>query len=85
MTPDSPEFWAQSAQEFQETLKEGWAKAFQSFQNMDLGASGANLAAPTVKPPQISFAPEKLQELQIKKSNIKHTMILQSTALAQMP
>ncbi len=64
MTPDSPEFWAQSAQELQENLKEGWAKAFQSFQNMDLGASGAGLTAPTAPPPKISFAPEKLQELQ---------------------
>ena len=64
MTPDSPEFWAQSAQELQENLKSGWAKAFQSFQNMDLGASGAGLAAPSTQPPNISFAPEKLQELQ---------------------
>ncbi len=64
MTPDSPEFWAQSAQELQENMKEGWAKAFHSFQNMDLGASGAALTAPTAQAPKISFAPEKLQELQ---------------------
>jgi polyhydroxyalkanoate synthase len=64
MTQDSPEFWTQSAQQFQHTLSEGWAKAFQSFQNMDLGASGAGLAAPATKLPQISFSPEKLQELQ---------------------
>ena len=64
MTPDSPEFWAQSAQELQENLKLGWAKAFQSFQNMDLGASGAGLAAPSAQPANISFSPEKLQELQ---------------------
>lgn len=64
MTPDSPAFWAQSAQELQDNLKEGWAKAFQSFQNMDLGASGAALTAPTAATPKISFAPEKLQELQ---------------------
>ena len=64
MTPDSPEFWAQSAQELQENLKSGWARAFQSFHNMDLGASGAGLSIPTTQPPNISFAPEKLQELQ---------------------
>lgn len=64
MTPDSQEFWAQSAQEFQQTLSEGWVKAFQSFQNMDLGQAGPALAAPTSKPPQIKFSPEKLQELQ---------------------
>ncbi|MDO8448219.1 MAG: class I poly(R)-hydroxyalkanoic acid synthase [Rhodoferax sp.] len=64
MTPDSQEFWPQSAQQFQQTLSEGWIKAFQSFQNMDLGSAGAPLAAPTSKPPQIRFSPEKLQELQ---------------------
>ena len=64
MTPDSPEFWTQSAQELQNNLKEGWAKAFQSIQNMDLGASGAALTAPTAATPKISFAPEKLQKLQ---------------------
>ena len=64
MTPDSPEFWAQSAQQLQENLKSSWTKAFESFQNMDLGASGAGLAIPSAQPPNISFAPEKLQELQ---------------------
>ena len=64
MTQDSPEFWAQSAQQFQQTLSEGWAKAFQSFQNMDLGTAGASLAAPTTKPPKIGFSSSKLQELQ---------------------
>ncbi len=64
MTQDSPEFWAQSAQQFQQSLSEGWTKAFQSFQNMDLGAAGPGLAAPTTKPPKIRFSQEKLQTLQ---------------------
>lgn len=64
MTQDSPEFWAQSAQQFQQTLSESWTKAFQSLQNMDLGGVGATGATPATKPPAISFSPEKLQELQ---------------------
>jgi polyhydroxyalkanoate synthase len=64
MTEDSREFWAQSAQQFQQTLGEGWNKAFEALQNMDLGKAGATLAAPATPPPQIKFSPEKLQELQ---------------------
>ena len=64
MTQDSPEFWAQSAQQFQHALGESWAKAFQSFQNMDLGGAGTDGAAPVCQPPSISFSPEKLQALQ---------------------
>ena len=37
MTQQIPEFWEQSAQQFQQTMSEGWSKAFQAFQNMDLG------------------------------------------------
>jgi polyhydroxyalkanoate synthase len=64
MTQDSPEFWAQSAQQLQQSLSESWSKAFQSFQNMDLGTAGAGVVAPASAPPQISFSPEKLKELQ---------------------
>jgi polyhydroxyalkanoate synthase len=64
MTQDSPEFWAQSAQQFQKTLSESWTKAFQSLQNLDLGGVSAAVATPATKPPAISFSPEKLQELQ---------------------
>ena len=64
MTQNSPEFLAQAARQFQHTLGESWAKTFQSFQNMDLGAAGAGLAAPAPKHPSINFSSEKLQELQ---------------------
>jgi polyhydroxyalkanoate synthase len=64
MAEDSREFWAQSAQQLQQTLGEGWNKAFEAFQNMDLGKAGAALSAPTTPPPQITFSPEKLQVLQ---------------------
>ncbi|MEO8121140.1 MAG: class I poly(R)-hydroxyalkanoic acid synthase, partial [Rhodoferax sp.] len=64
MTQESPEFWAQSAQQFQQTFGENLNKAFQSFQNMDLGAAGPSLAAPSQPSPQINFSHEKLQELQ---------------------
>ena len=64
MKSDSPELWSQTAQAFQQTLSDNWAKAFESFKNMDIGAAGASLSAPTAQPPKISFAPEKLQALQ---------------------
>jgi polyhydroxyalkanoate synthase len=64
MAENSHEFWAQSAQQLQQTLGEGWSKAFEAFQNMDMGKAGAALGTPTTPPPQITFSPEKLQELQ---------------------
>ena len=73
MTQNSPEALAQVAQQFQQMLSESWSKTvqslennktFQSFQNMDLGAAGANLAGSQGSPPQIKFSPEKLQQLQ---------------------
>jgi len=63
MTPDTPEFWAQSAQQFQQSLSEGWSKAFEVFQNMDMGAIAPGLGA-AASAPEIHFAPEKLQALQ---------------------
>ena len=42
---------------------ETWLKAFQQFQNMDLG-NAAGQAVPPVDVPQIKFTPEKLMELQ---------------------
>ena len=64
MTQNSPEFWAQSAQQFQQTLGDSWSKAFQSFQNMDLGSATAGVAGAPSMPPAINFSPTKLQELQ---------------------
>ncbi len=64
MTQDIPEILGQSAQQFQQTLGEGWRNAFQSFQNMDLGQAAKGLIPPGSPPPKISFAPEKLQALQ---------------------
>ncbi len=64
MEQDLPEFWAQSAQQFQQVLNESLTSAFQSFQNMDLGAAGAAVTSPAAKSPSINFSPEKLQELQ---------------------
>ena len=64
MTQEFPEFWAQSAQRFQQSLTENWTQALKSLQNMDLGGMGAGQAAPLGTTPAISFSPEKLQELQ---------------------
>lgn len=64
MKNDAQDLWLQSAQKFQQSMTESWAKAFETFQNLDLGASGAKLMAPTVKPPQIKFSAEKMHALQ---------------------
>ena len=53
--------WAHSAEHFQTALSDSWAKALASFQNLTPGA-GAAPAMPA--PPNLHFAPEKLQELQ---------------------
>ena len=64
MKDETQQQWLQTAQQFQQTMTDTWTKAFDSFKNMDLGAAGAKLMAPTVKPPQISFSQEKMQALQ---------------------
>lgn len=54
---NSEPIWGQSAQAFQQFFGEHWAKALQSFQNMDTAVPGA--AAP-----QLQLEPGKLQALQ---------------------
>jgi len=64
MTDETQQPWLQSAQQFQQTMADTWGRAFESLKNMDLGQAGAKLLAPTVKPPNITFSPDKLQQLQ---------------------
>jgi len=64
MTQQIPEFLELSAQQFQQSVSEGWSKAFQAFQNMDLGGIGPGLTKPATSAPQISFSTEKLHQLQ---------------------
>ena len=64
MTQPTSEFWTQAAQQFQHSMTEGWSKALQSFQTMDLGSAGAGFPAMGQKAPDIHFAPEKLESLQ---------------------
>jgi len=58
------EFWTQASKQFQQSMTEGWSKAVQSFQTIDMGAAGAGFPAMGTKAPEIHFAPEKLQTLQ---------------------
>ncbi|MGQ0711223.1 MAG: class I poly(R)-hydroxyalkanoic acid synthase [Rhodoferax sp.] len=51
-------FWAQAAQQLQDNVTQGWAKALQSFQQLDLGSVSAG------KLPEIRFDAAKLQALQ---------------------
>ena len=64
MNHQSPEFWAQSAEQIQKSFGESWAKALQSFQQLDLGSMGAGLAGAVHEQPQVKFSQDKLQELQ---------------------
>jgi len=61
---NTPEFWAQSAEQFQQTFSDSWAKAMQSFQG--LNAVGMPMGFPSAAPnlPEIKVSPEKMQELQ---------------------
>ena len=46
-------------------LMDGWKKAFEQFQNLDLGGMGAlGQGAPSLDLPKLTFPPEKLLELQ---------------------
>jgi len=64
MSDNTQELLLQSAQKFQQSMVEQWKNAFQSFQNMDLGAMPGKLMASTAQAPKITFDPVKLQQLQ---------------------
>ena len=64
MTSNSPEFWSQTATEFQQALVDQWSKALRSFQGLDLGLMGAGMNARKTVLPEIHFDPVKLQALQ---------------------
>ncbi len=64
MTQNVPDFWAQTAQQLQQSMAESWTKALQSLQSMDLGTLGAGMPNGNTPPPDIRFAPDKLQALQ---------------------
>ncbi|WP_296494391.1 class I poly(R)-hydroxyalkanoic acid synthase [Rhodoferax sp.] len=64
MKEEVQELWLQSAKNFQTSMADTMTKAFQSFQNMDLGEASAKLTNPMAKKPKIKFSPEKLQALQ---------------------
>ena len=61
MNQQFPQDWAQAAQQFQQTLGEGWTKALQGIPGQGLGNLGqATPAAPMA----LSFSPDKLKALQ---------------------
>ena len=72
MTQNSPDFWTQAAAQFQQNMTEGWTKALQSVQGMELGPKG--LPAGGEKPPEIKFSPQKLEQLQ--KQYVEEAMAL---------
>ena len=65
----NPQFWTSSAQQYQQLLGDGWAKALQSLQSLQsfqtmnpaAGAAGSGTAPAT---PQLRFSAPKLQALQ---------------------
>ncbi|MFT6589755.1 MAG: polyhydroxyalkanoate synthase [Rhodoferax sp.] len=86
MANDSPDLWAQSAQQFQQSLSEGWTKALQSFQNMDLGAAAPIASGAEPQASVIRFSAEKMKELQVayfKDAASLWTQDLQGTSQAK--
>lgn len=59
MTHDSPDFWTQSAQQFQNSIADGWAKALQSMQGIGAAPGAGGAAAP-----EIHFDPQALERVQ---------------------
>ena len=63
MSQHTPDFWSQSAQQFQQMFGDGMAKAMQSFQGLGHGQMGA-VGSPDSSTAPLRFAPDKLQALQ---------------------
>ncbi len=63
MSQHTPDFWSQSAQQFQQMFGDGMAKAMQSFQGLSSGQMGA-VGTTDNSPAALRFAPDKLQALQ---------------------
>lgn len=61
MTQDTPDFWKQALQQYQQAFGDNWLKLFQSFQTADLGHAQQGL--PALEHP-VSIPPEKMQALQ---------------------
>ncbi len=59
MTQDTPEFWAQAAQQFQQAYGDSWLKLFQS-----LPGGGMAQGQPVASEHAVSIPPDKLQALQ---------------------
>jgi polyhydroxyalkanoate synthase len=66
VTQSNPDFWTEAAQQFQQSMTTGWAKALESFKTMDLGAAGGGMPALGQSAPEIQFSPEKVKALQQK-------------------
>ncbi len=63
MTAQTPDFWSQINQDFQQKLTQSWGQALQAFQTMDLGG----IVPPTGKasaPEGLKFAADKLEHVQ---------------------
>ena len=73
---NSEALWAQGAQQFQQIFGDSWAKALQSFQNLDLGG-------PPGKVPAVQLPPAKLQALQ--EQYLKEAQALWSQSLQGTP
>ena len=61
MMDESPQFWTQMGETFQQNLAQSWGKAMESFQTMDLGGLQPEGASAV---PALKFHADKLQGLQ---------------------
>ncbi|PKO40789.1 MAG: class I poly(R)-hydroxyalkanoic acid synthase [Betaproteobacteria bacterium HGW-Betaproteobacteria-3] len=65
MNQTNPQDWAAAAQQFQQSFTEGWAKALESFQTLDVNPALNGLTAPSLPAAApLTMAPERLQTLQ---------------------
>ncbi len=61
---DQQNLWAHTAEHFQTALSDSWAQALASFQKLTPAAMPPMATPAMPAPPQLHFAPEKLQEVQ---------------------
>jgi len=75
----TPQEWAQAAQQFQQTLSDSWAKAMQGLPGAGLGGLGQSLPE---APSPLAFSPEKLKTLQEQYLQEAQNLWSQSTSSA---
>jgi polyhydroxyalkanoate synthase len=83
VSQNTPEYWAQAAQQFHDTFGQGWNQAMSAFQNMDLGAAAPSPRGNGGSAPKLDFDQVKVQALQAQ--YVKDSTALWTQGMQSMP